>query len=872
MIFLTTLQKSRKLNDVAATVAFSVFFVMLAFCGVFYIWTAAALTEQKGESRILQNVLSTLDETVSRVTDAGQKATESDGAAADLTTFRENFDALFVSSHSNQNTSKIDPSKITQLAAVITEIDGLVQFVYPVDADLLAALPGLMVRTTAIAIQIKSLQIDTATTFLETQTKNNQKALRYLNFLSIAGLLSFLTFIGSFALMRLQYLSALSGRIAHDRVRATLAKTVSFSSDPIILVNRGGDILESNHEAINLWGSWPPVSKLSDVTDRIDQAVGGIALTDAVEHAFAQQAIQDTATVVNFDLRTEDGSLHPIEANLILQSEQTLLIALKNLSKQINFKKKMEDTLTEMRGEEQTTARFMAIMSHELRTPLNGIMASIELLKETTELDDQQTWLTEISENYSKAAVEQLGNLLELNQLLNPNRTKLSTAAFSLAETIHSVVNDQQSVAKTQNNRLVFRKPAQDSHLVLGSERLFALTLTHLVTSAVKFNKFGKIEVALSTDVDTQNGTLKVDIMISDTGSGIPLAGMQPIFENFKSLETAYTKTGGGSGLSLGIAKRAAEIMGGQVFVDTAVNRGTKFSVKLELPLVQTSKKADVKSAFALPAKEVQKTSDIDPEKPLRLLVAEDDEIYRSMLIASLHLDGHDIVEAKDGQEAIDLAQKGHFDAILMDISMPHISGITATKIIRQSSAHNTVPIIGLTAHALPEQIEEFLAAGMDDLIVKPVHKKALRAAMYRAYLRRQQPLVSPSESIKEIATMTKPKADLIDIEVFDALLELLDTSTLEGYLSQFVEECETAVTTMKQQVSDSDFLAAGQTAHKAAGFAAVVGATSVQRLLNEFETAAKSKDIDTCQRLPDEVQKLIHNSKALLSDRLGSL
>ncbi|MGY8790579.1 MAG: sensor histidine kinase, partial [Pseudomonadales bacterium] len=530
MIFLTTLQKSRKLNDVAATVAFSVFFVMLAFCGVFYIWTAAALTEQKGESRILQNVLSTLDETVSRVTDAGQK-------------------------------------------------DGLVQFVYPVDADLLAALPGLMARTTAIAIQIKSLQIDTATTFLETQTKNNQKALRYLNFLSVAGLLSFLTFIGSFALMRLQYLSALSGRIAHDRVRATLAKTVSFSSDPIILVNRGGDILESNHEAINLWGSWPPVSKLSDVTDRIDQAVGGIALTDAVEHAFAQQAIQDTATVVNFDLRTEDGSLHPIEANLILQSEQTLLIALKNLSKQINFKKKMEDTLTEMRGEEQTTARFMAIMSHELRTPLNGIMASIELLKETTELDDQQTWLTEISENYSKAAVEQLGNLLELNQLLNPNRTKLSTAAFSLAETIHSVVNDQQSVAKTQNNRLVFRKPAQDSHLVLGSERLFALTLTHLVTSAVKFNKFGKIEVALSTDVDTQNGTLKVDIMISDTGSGIPLAGMQPIFENFKSLETAYTKTGGGSGLSLGIAKRAAEIMGGQVFVDTAVNRGTKFSV-----------------------------------------------------------------------------------------------------------------------------------------------------------------------------------------------------------------------------------------------------------------------------------------------------
>ena len=117
--------------------------------------------------------------------------------------------------------------------------------------------------------------------------------------------------------------------------------------------------------------------------------------------------------------------------------------------------------------------------------------------------------------------------------------------------------------------------------------------------------------MALSTDVDTQNGTLKIDIMISDTGSGIPIVDMQPVFENFKSLETAYTKTGGGSGLSLGIAKRAAEIMGGQVFVDTAVNQGAKFSVKLELPLVQTSTKADIKSAFAPPAKEPKETSPI---------------------------------------------------------------------------------------------------------------------------------------------------------------------------------------------------------------------------------------------------------------------
>ena len=868
MIFLTMLQHSRRVSDIAATVAFSVFFIMLAFCALFYIWTVDALSDQPDESRLLQAVLLTLDRDLSRVSDAGLQAAAS-GEAADLITFRENFDALFVSSHSEENDSKIDPSTIPQVSEIITEIDGLVQFVYPIDTDLLAALPELIAGTTAIASQTKTLQIKSTIALLEAQKKNNQTALRLVDMLSIAGLLGFLTFIGSFALARLQYLSAVSGGIAHDRVRATLAKTISFSSDAIIRVGRNGCVLENNHEALSLLGSWPTATKLTDLTDRIDQAVGGIALSDAVEHAFAQQAVKDIETVITFNFRGEDGTLHPIEANLILQPDETLLILLKNLSKQLNFKKKLEDALSEVRDEEQTTARFMAIMSHELRTPLSGIMASIELLKETTVLNEQQTYLTEISENYSKVALEQLGNLLELNRLLNPNRSKLSVAPFSLAETIHSVVNDHQILAKSQKNRLVFRKPPKDSHLVLGSERLFALILTHLVTSAVKFNKLGKIEVALSANIETQNGTLKIEVIISDTGSGIPLTDMQPVFENFKSLETAYTRTGGGSGLSLGIAKRAAEIMGGRVYVDTAVNQGTKFSLKLELPLVQTSAKADIKTAFALPANQPQNIPDSELEKPLRLLVAEDDEIYRGMLIASLLLDHHDIVEARDGQEATDLAQKNHFDAILMDISMPHMSGITATKIIRQSTEHNAVPIIGLTAHALPEQIKEFLTAGMDDVIIKPDHKKALRAAMNRACLRRTEPTYEPSESIKELAITTQPTTDLIDIEVFDGLIELLDHATLEDYLSQFVVECEAAVANMKQQVSENDFPAAGQTAHKAAGFAAAVGATSVQRLFNEFETATSSEDSETCQRLPNEFQNLIHKSQDMLSDRL---
>ena len=201
---------------------------------------------------------------------------------------------------------------------------------------------------------------------------------------------------------------------------------------------------------------------------------------------------------------------------------------------------------------------------------------------------------------------------------------------------------------------------------------------------------------------------------------------------------------------------------------------------------------------------------------------------------------------------------------------MPRMSGLTATKIIRKSAHNKTVPIIGLTAHALPEQIDEFLAAGMDDLIIKPVRKEALRAVLYRAYLRSYKPLDTETNDIfEENKILPEPASDIINSEIFDALKDLLDADTLRGYLTQFVTECEAAVDSMKAQTSMGELQLAGDTAHKAAGFAAVVGATGVQRLLNEFETAARSGDADHCTTLQDKVFDLVLPSYELLVDRL---
>ena len=872
MIFSKSLRSAKKLSDATATVAFVAFFLTLALCGTLYIKAFNSLTERQSEARQFQTKLSGFENDLANLSTAAENALIKTAQAENLVTFRENFDALFAATHSGDSGAFVSPIDDTQLASIIVEIDGLVPFIYPIDADLVAALPDVIARTEKIIDMANALRLQNARALVELQDQANQKTVMLVNILSAAGLIGLVVTVAALAITRLQLLSRTSEAVALKRVQGTLGGFIRFSSDAVVNLNHSGDIIDVNTAALNLFGSWPPVATLTDIRDRIETATDGIALNSAVGKLFTSQPAPADQRLVKFELRGEDDRLHPIEASLIPQLDDTLIIVLKDLSRQLNYKDKLEEAQSEARDEEKMTSRFMANMSHELRTPLNGIVASTELLRETTKLDDQQAWLIDISEHYSKAALEQLSNLLEFNRLLSPDRSKATVTHFSPADTMAEVVSQHQGVAKSHNNTLVFNKPAYVTHAVIGSERHFALTMTHLVRSALKFTDSGQIELALSARVSTRESTVSMDITVRDNTSTPPDDALSPVLENFRSLESAYTKTTSGSGLSLGIAKRAAEIMGGQVLVDAATDRGCRFSVALTLPLADKTKD----SAPAPMATDDQQLTATDSggnigfEQPLRLLVAEDDEIYRSLLVASLHLDGHEITEAKDGQEAIDHAQNKQFDAILMDISMPRMSGLTATKIIRKSTPNETVPIIGLTAHALPEQIDEFLAAGMDDLIIKPVRKESLRAVLYRAYLRRRQPLDTETNDIlEENETPPRPTSDVTNSEIFDALKDLFDADTLRSYLTQFVTECEAAVDIMKEQTSMDELQLAGDTAHKAAGFAAVVGATGVQRLLNEFETAARSGNADHCSTLPDKVFDLILPSYELLVDRL---
>lgn len=511
-------------------------------------------------------------------------------------------------------------------------------------------------------------------------------------------------------------------------------------------------------------------------------------------------------------------------------------------------------------------AKFLAVMSHELRTPLNGIIAGVELLRETTHLDDRQEWLTGIIDNCGATALNQVTNILELTRLSSPEYSDGPSRPFAPLEIAKSLVEDAMPCAEQRGNIIAVSRPSTPIPYVMGHENLYRYVVQHFISNAVKFTEQGQINVELRATLDNDTGLVELTVGVRDNGIGIERKNLNQIFETFEALETSYTRVCNGSGLGLVIAQRAAKAMGGMIRVDSAVCDGSVFELVVKLPVAVKKPKSKTTIETEIQSKQ---QAEEKVSQPMRILIAEDNRVNREVLREILEVEGHTVHEAPDGREAAKLAATERYDAVLMDISMRNLDGMSATELIRTAGPNQQVPIIGVTAHALPDEIDTFLASGMDDVIVKPIRKNIIRAVLYRANLQANSIVRSTMIIKDEDEGDAQMSEHLIDVDVIDSLLEILDRESLGGYVDQFVEECQDAVATMEHKMSEADWQGAAQAAHKAAGVAATVGASSAQRLLNEFERAAKEGHYDECYVIPEQVKGIAQLAADQLKARL---
>ena len=408
--------------------------------------------------------------------------------------------------------------------------------------------------------------------------------------------------------------------------------------------------------------------------------------------------------------------------------------------KQLSLIKDLEEARKAALQSMEAKDQFLANMSHEIRTPLNAIKGFGKILLQTPLNENQQKY-TSIISTASDNLLNIVNDILDFSKIETGNMV-MKKMEFQLEQLLHEIELLFTSLAQEKNLKLSFSCESSISGTVKGDPERLKQILVNLVSNAIKFTNKGRVSLDIKLK-ESGDRIIKTKFIVADTGVGIPYEKIGVIFERFEQLEHTFTRQQGGTGLGLAITKRLVEAMGGKISVKSEVNRGSVFTVDLEFEKIDITAKG-----------EQQLQPEVDAEnislKNRRVLVAEDNKMNQ-LLIKSI-LDNYlaitELVE--NGEEVIEAAKKQNYDLILMDVQMPKVDGITATKLIRKD-IDSKVPIIAMTAYVLPGEKEKCKEAGMNDYLSKPLDEREV-ISMLKKYMSTAVEKVFPENSYDQLA------------------------------------------------------------------------------------------------------------------------
>ena len=616
-------------------------------------------------------------------------------------------------------------------------------------------------------------------------------------------------------------------RQAEHHLSLALATSEAISNNVrmgVIALDKKQSIIFANYKALSLTGF--TASEMGNVS--IETALKVLNIKPSELNLFL---VPDVTVSQNFEMRTVDGlqtiklTASPLYNKGNIEGK---IIALFDITEEVTNLKELAVDREMAINASKAKSDFLAKMSHEIRTPLNAILGVGEIMNSTA-LSQEQKRCMEIFERSSQTLNNLVNDILDLSKI-EAGKLELNENLFSLK----NLVNSCKSIIdfRASQKGLLFMVDHQSNYDdFLGDEGRIRQVVLNLLGNAIKFTEKGSITLRVNC-YPKENGKRELVFVVTDTGKGISKENLNKLFTNYQQESNRISSEYGGTGLGLSLSKELAQLMDGDIEVQSTIGMGSEFTFRCQVKVSMIPFKKTVVDEDAV-------------IKPLKILLVDDNPENR--FIINRYLQNHPVklYEAHDGQMAYEMCTKENYDFVFMDINMPVMDGIESTAKIREWEKNNGHPrriIIALSANAMSQEYHRAMEAGCDDYLTKPLPRTKLLSTL--KVWQHKVPYRAP-----EPITVTTPPDDQDNEELDEEIIAMIPT---------YLENRRADIIKIEKAIQDEDFATLNRLGHNMAGTAKSYGQYELEKIARLFYQAAKDKNVEEMTRQKEAMKTLL--------------
>lgn len=547
-------------------------------------------------------------------------------------------------------------------------------------------------------------------------------------------------------------------------------------------------------------------------------------------------------SIRNFEasLVDKNGKILQFICNLRLVYDNNIkAAAMEGIARDIT---RLKDTNNELKQAKELAEKslrvkelFLANMSHEIRTPMNGIIGVIDLLERTVITKDQKNYINTIKKS-SETLLNILNDILDLSKI-EAGKMQLKKEPVNLKNTLEKIYGLYNQQAMSKNIKLIYHLNEKLPDYVLIDETRFLQVISNLVSNAIKFTEGGG-----SIDIDLKKAKVPgkkhmIKCVVSDSGIGISHDNIKQLFSLFSQIDNTTTKSYGGTGLGLAISKELCKLMGGKIGVYSTMGHGSSFWFTFEAE--PTTKEAALKHKITESAIEIE--GFFMNTRP-KILLVDDNKVNRQIAGEILKKSGCIVDLAENGKQSLEFIKQYSYDLIFMDIQMPEMDGVTATRILKEMNIKNLPPIVAMTAYSMKEDKERFLSQGLDDYISKPIRTNELLNKV-------GQWTRGKNVSINQQVNNEPGDHAILNLETVNQLRNLGGDDMIHQVFNDFIRESRDQLKACKEAIETKDFDKIRAELHTMKGNAGTLGVEKLSENAKYIEKKIKQDQYESIEQ-----------------------